>query len=285
MNTLRKVVIPAAGLGIRMQPATKVISKEMLPLAGKPIIQHILDEIYYAGFEEIIFVSHSKKPILIDYLNLSKISKERLQVGHYEEIEKLSKLKISYVKQAGAKGLGHAILCAKKILINEPFAVVLPDMVIDSNLKNNNLLKMKRNFEESGESSILLAKAKNEDIKNYGIVDFDNNLIKKDFFPIKDVIEKPSLKKAPSNLFIAGRYLFDYEILKYLNKEKPDASGEIQLTGAISNFLEASNSINGLFLNGDIHDCGNKLGYLIANLAFSFKDRNIKKEVLKFTKK
>ena len=158
-------------------------------------------------------------------------------------------------------------------------------MVLDSDYKKNNLALMKKNYEKTGTSSLLLGKVKKSEVKNYGIAKLKKEGRKKIFFPLDDVIEKPSPNEAPSNLFIAGRYVFDNEILSLINKEKPDSSGEIQLTGAISNFLKSSKKLNGLLLEGNIHDCGNKLGYLIANLAFSLKDRNTKKEVLKYLKK
>ena len=291
MKKLKKVIIPVAGLGTRLLPMTKAITKEMLPIAGKPVIQYIVNEAIDAGFSEIIFVSRSDKTLLTNYFktdhkleaSLEKKSEKSLLI----ELKKISRhrSKMFWVEQKEAKGLGHAILCAKHLISNEPFAVILPDMLLNSNYKKNNLTLMKNSFEKSGESCLLLGKVKRSEVQNYGIVKIKNKIQKNKLFPLEDVVEKPSPKKAPSVLFVAGRYIFDNEILGFLSKEKPDSSGEIQLTGAISNFLKASNAINGLILDGDIYDCGNKLGYLIANLAFSFKDRNIKREVLKFMKK
>lgn len=291
MNKVKKVVIPIAGLGTRMLPATKIVPKEMLPLAGRPIIQYIVNEAVNAGFQEIILVTRSDNLFVESHFDvnfhlessLKKTSKHNL----LREIKEISRLKanITSVKQKEAKGLGHAILCAKSLISKEPFAVMLPDMVFDANYKKNNLALMKKNFEKSGVSSILLGKVKKSDIQNYGIAKMERKKYKTSFFPLEDIIEKPKPKKAPSNLFAVGRYIFENEILSYLKKERPDSSGEIQLTGAVSNFLKDSNTINGFLLDGVIHDCGNKLGYLIANLAFSFKDPNIKKEVLKFIKK
>lgn len=291
MAKLKKVIIPIAGLGTRMLPVTKAIPKEMLPLAGAPLIQHIVKEAINSGLSEIIFVTNpskaSVKKHFRDDIKLENVLNQKINKTLLKEIKKISKLnsKITFINQNKPKGLGHAILTAKSLLANEPFAVILPDMIIDPIKKMNNLKLMKKNFEQSGESSILLAKAKKSQLKNYGIAKLKKRNTKDKFFPIVDVIEKPSIEKAPSNLFVAGRYIFDNEILNFLANEKPDTSGEIQLTGAISNFLNSSNIINGLLLDGDIYDCGNKLGYSIANLAFSFKDTDIKKEVLKFTKK
>ncbi len=290
MNKLNKVVIPLAGLGTRMLPITKSVSKEMLPIAGIPIIQIIVEEALESGFKEIIFITREKKSSAKNHFernlefesNLEKNNKSSLR-----EIRNITKLGINIksVKQVKPQGLGHAILCAKTLISGEPFAVMLPDMILDANYKKNNLALMKKNFEKSGVSSILLGRVKKSDVQKYGIIKMEKKKHKTSFFPIDDIIEKPSPKKAPSNLFVAGRYVFENEILSYLKKERPDSSGEIQLTGAVSNFLKDSNTINGFVLDGAIHDCGNKLGYLIANLAFSFKDPNIKKEVLKFIKK
>ena len=290
MNKLNKVVIPLAGLGTRMLPITKSVSKEMLPIAGIPIIQIIVEEALESGFKEIIFITREKKSSAKNHFernlefesNLEKNNKSSLR-----EIRNITKLGINIksVKQIKPQGLGHAILCAKTLISGEPFAVMLPDMILDANYKKNNLALMKKNFEKSGVSSILLGRVKKSDVQKYGIIKMEKKKHKTSFFPIDDIIEKPSPKKAPSNLFVAGRYVFENEILSYLKKERPDSSGEIQLTGAVSNFLKDSNTINGFVLDGAIHDCGNKLGYLIANLAFSFKDPNFKKEVLKFIKK
>lgn len=285
MTILKKVVIPIAGLGTRMYPATKVIPKEMLPLAGKPIIEHIIDEVCLTGFKEVILVVNSKNSLSIKHLESLNYLRHRPNKYNLNEKNKLKKINILIVKQKEAKGLGDAILCAKKIIKKEPFVVLLPDMVIDGNFKNDNLSKMKKNYEEKKESSILLSEVNKKESQKYGIASFENKKLNDIFFPLKDIVEKPLPKNAPSNLFAAGRYVFDNEILNFLSQEKPDSKGEIQLTGAIKKFLKHGNTVNGILLQGSIFDCGNKLNYLIANIAFSFKDKKIKKEVLKYFKK
>ena len=288
---MKKVVIPMAGLGTRMLPATKVVPKELLPVAGKPVIQLIVEEAVGAGFSEIIFVTNSSKVSVESHFKTSsKLEnklKKQLKISLLKEIKEISSLKIKIIniEQKEPKGLGHAILSAKSLISKEPFAVMLPDMVIESNHKGNNFALMKEHFEKTGKSSILLGKVRKSDVQNYGIAKFNKKSMKNIFFQLDDIIEKPSPKKAPSNLFVAGRYVFDNEILVFLDKEKPDASGEIQLTGAISKYLKSSKKLNGLLLEGNIYDCGNKLGYLIANLAYSFKDNITKKEVLKYLRK
>tara|TARA_A100001011_G_C14298615_1_gene839680 strand:- start:1830 stop:2456 length:627 start_codon:yes stop_codon:yes gene_type:complete len=201
-----------------------------------------------------------------------------------KEIEKVSKIETNIVSvfQKKPKGLGHAILCAKSLICGEPFAVMLPDMILDSDYENDNLALMKKNFEISGESSILLGRARKSELERYGIAKLKNKIKKNNFFPLEDIIEKPNPDKAPSNFFVAGRYIFENEIFNFLSKEKPDSSGEIQLTGAISNFLQSSKPLNGHLIDGNIYDCGNELGYLTANLALSVKSNYLKREIRKF---
>lgn len=291
MKKINKVVIPIAGLGTRMLPASKAIPKEMFPIITKPIIQYIVEEAIYAGFKEIIFVTRNGDNTAMNYfetdLELESILSKHSKKFLLKEVKSISKLKVKFltVEQKKPRGLGHSILCAKSLIADEPFAVMLPDMVIDSDYKKNNIALMKKKFETSGISSILLGKVKKSEVKKYGIVKLDKRSNKNAFFALTDIVEKPLPKKAPSNLYVIGRYVFENEVLNFLNREKPDSSGEIQLTGAISNYLKSSKLVNGLILNGEVHDCGNKLGYLIANLAFSFKDPNVKKEVLKYLKK
>ena len=273
-----------------MLPATKVIPKELLPLAGMPIIHYIVEEAIDAGFSEVIFITRKDKFDVKNYfksdLNLESILKQQSKKSLLRKIKEISsvKAKIVNVEQKEPKGLGHALLCAKSLISEDPFAVMLPDMILDSNYKKNNLALMKKDFEKTGESSLLLGQVKKSDIQNYGIAKFKKRNINY-FFPLEDIIEKPSPKNAPSNLFVVGRYVFVNDILNFLEKEKPDSSGEIQLTGAISKFIKSSKKVKGVLMNGDAYDCGNKLGYLIANLTLSFKDKNIKKEVLKYLKK
>lgn len=290
-NLLNKVIIPLAGLGTRMLPATKEISKEMLPVSGKPVIHHIVQEAIDSGFSEIIFVLNKNKLAVENYFKknteLESYLEKKRQISLLKEVKDISKLKTNILTtfQKEPKGLGHAILSAKSLISGEPFAVMLPDMILDSDHRKNNLAKMKEKFDKSGESSILLGRVNKSNVQNYGIAKLKEKSGKKLFFPLQDIIEKPTPQKAPSNLFVVGRYIFDNEILNFLAREKPDSKGEIQLSGAISSFLKSTNIVNGLLIEGEVHDCGSKIGYLIANLAFSVKDKNIKKEVLKYLKK
>ena len=287
MHNIRKAIIPAAGLGTRMLPLTKVVPKELLPLATKPIIQHIVEEISKAGFEEVILVTNPNKfPLAKHFSRDIEIERKVLKNStnsFLKDLGQLSnmKIKISNAIQHKALGLGHAILCSKKFIKNEPFAVVLPDMVIDSNKKNSNLALMKKKFEASGNSSLLLDVAKKSEVSKYGIVKVKKLKDSLNSFFIEGIIEKPKPEDAPSKLFAAGRYIFNNEIFKFLLKERPDSQGEIQLTGAISNYVK-ENPLMGFSLNGKIHDCGNKENYLLANLEFSRKDKTLNKILKKY---
>lgn len=290
-NKLSKIIIPIAGLGTRMLPATKAIPKEMLPVVDKPIIQYIVEEAAEAGFEEIIFITHSSKSSVENHFDtsfeLEATLEKRVKRGLLNEIKAISKLKIKIhsIRQGEAKGLGHAILCAKSIIQdNEPFAISLPDMLIQNRRKDNNLSLMKKNFEIDGTSSILLGTAKKEDVSKYGIVKIKKENKSLAYGSVQTIIEKPNASKAPSNLYVAGRYIFKNKLLNYLSDVKSDKSGEIQLTDAIKIFLTNENKLNGYILDGPIHDCGDKLGYLKANVEFAKEDPLISKDFLKYLK-
>jgi len=290
LKKVNKVIIPVAGLGTRMIPATKSIPKEMLPIFDKPLIQIIVEEAIQAGFKNIIFVTHKNKSSIIDHfkknLELEISLKKKKSKFLLKELNKLSKFNsyISTVEQEEIKGLGHAILCAKDLILDENFAVMLPDMIISYGRKKN-FLEMKKNFEEYGNSSILLSKVEKSEVQNYGIAKFKKGIKTDNFFQLEEIVEKPLPNKSTSNLAAVGRYIFDNELLRFLSIEKPDSSGEIQLSGAISSFMKTKKKINGLILDGEFHDCGSKSGYIIANLAFSMKDKSVKKEVLKYLNK
>ena len=232
---LKKAVVPVAGLGTRMLPATKEIPKEMLPIVTTPIIQLIVEEIFYSGIEEIILITNSKKGSIEEHfdknLDLELKLKKNKNLRDLNLLKHISKLKtkIITIKQGEPLGLGHAVLCSMPIVKDEPFALVLPDMILSTNDCRNNLSKLKKNFEKSGNSQILLGKVEKKDTKKYGIAKVKNS-------SLVSIIEKPDPSKAPSNLFAVGRYIFDKEIFKFIKKTKPDKSGEIQLTDALKDY-------------------------------------------------
>ena len=293
MDSIKKIVIPVAGLGTRMLPATKAIPKEMLPVANKPIIQYIVEEVIFAGFEEVILVTHSSKNSIENHFDksfeLEATLEKRVKRKMLKEIRALSKLNISIqsVRQGEAKGLGHAILCAKKLIGEEPFGIILPDMLISKEKGNigESLKEMKLNFDKFNISSILLGKAKKEDIHKYGIADIKKNSNFSSFKLIKNIIEKPSLKKAPTNLYAVGRYIFKNDFFNYLSKETPDKSNEIQLTSAIQKYVKDKNDVIAFFLGGEIFDCGDSIEYLLANLAYSIKNPLIRSKIKNYLKK
>ena len=282
-KNLKKVIVPIAGLGTRMLPATKAIPKEMLPIVTKPIIQYIVEEIIEAGFKEIIFITHSSKASVENHFDksfeLETVLEKRVKRRLLKEIKSISNLNISIqtIRQGHALGLGHAILCARPIIQNEPFAVALPDMLIKNSNKDNDFFELKNSFEESGKSQILLGKASKREISNYGIVKLNK-------FSIESIVEKPSLKNAPSNFFVIGRYIFENNFFSYLDKNKKSKSGEFELSSAIQNYIEDNNQILFKKIKGNYYDCGNKLGYLKAIVDHSLEDDDYGKEFKKFLK-
>ena len=290
---LKKIIIPVAGLGTRMLPATKAIPKEMLPIVNKPIIQYIVEEANFAGFKEIIFVTHSGKNSIENHFDtsfeLESTFEKRLKRGILKEIKDLSKLNISMqsIRQGEPKGLGHAILCARKLVGKEPFAVILPDMLISKENGNagDSLKEMRLNFEKEEISSVLLGKAKKADISKYGIAQIKKSSKSPGIGFIEKIIEKPSIKKAPSNLYAAGRYIFNNDFLVYLSKVKPDKLNEIQLTSAIDHYIRDEKKVSAFFLEGEIFDCGDNAEYILANLKFAMKDPSMKSMIKKYLKK
>ena len=283
INNLNKVIVPIAGLGTRLLPATKAIPKEMFPVVNKPIIQYVVEEIIEAGFKEIIFITHSSKSSVENHFDqsfeLETILKKRVKRRLLKEVKSISNLKISIqtIRQGQALGLGHAILCAKPIVQKEPFAVVLPDMLIKKINEKNDLFELKKEFEKSGKSQILVGRIQKKDVSSYGIVKLQNHLI-------KSIVEKPSLKKAPSNLFVIGRYIFNNDFFKYLKNNKSSNSGEFELTSAIQSFIKDNNEIYSRKLSGNYYDCGNKLGYLKAIVDYALQDEEHGKEFKKYLK-
>ncbi len=289
---VKKVIIPVAGLGTRMLPATKAIPKEMLPVLNKPIIQYIVEEAIHAGFKEIILVTHSSKYSIENHFDksfeLEATLEKRVKRGMLKEIRAISKLNISMqsIRQGEAKGLGHAILCAKRLIGKEHFAVILPDMLIskDNGNAGDSLKEMRLNFENEEISSVLLGKAKKEDILKYGVAQIKKNSKSPGLGLIEKMIEKPSIKKAPSNLYAAGRYIFNNDFFTYLSKVNPDKSNEIQLTDAIELYIKDRNKVNAFPLEGNIFDCGDNADYFLANLEFAMKDPVMKAKIKNYLK-
>ncbi len=268
-----KAVIPVAGLGTRMLPATKAIPKEMLPIVDKPLIQYVVNECIAAGIKEIILVTHSSKNAIENHFDksfeLEATLESRVKRQLLEEIQTIcpKDVTIMHVRQGEAKGLGHAILCAYPLIGDNAFAVVLPDVLLDdaaADLKHDNLAKMIRQFKETGRSQVMVEPVEWSQVSKYGVVDCAGHKIDAGMFSkMIAVVEKPDQEEAPSNLAIVGRYVLSPDIWEHLKRTPPGAGDEIQLTDAIATLLKAHDT-DAFCLQGRSHDCGDKLGYLKA---------------------
>lgn len=286
IKSVKKAVIPAAGFGTRMLPVTKAVPKELLPLLDKPLIHHIIEEAVSGGIEEIILITRSGKEAIENYFdnnfeleNLFRKSKKKSILKKFPKFT-LNNLSVLSIRQEIPLGLGHAILLAKNALKNdEPFAVFLPDEFLVSDSSKKDFQSMIENFSCSGIGQILVEKINKKNVENYGIVDLRNkrpNLSSST--KIFDVIEKPSIDKAPSNFRIVGRYIFPYEIIQYLEKLKPGMNNELQLTDALSDFIKKDNSkMDALLSNSKIFDCGTPKGFIEASIYLASKDASLRK--------
>ena len=277
-SKVKKAVIPVAGLGTRMLPATKAIPKEMLPLVDKPLIQYVVNECIAAGIHEIILVTHSSKNSIENHFDtsfeLEAMLEKRVKRQLLDEIQSICPphVTIMQVRQGVAKGLGHAVMCAHPLVGDEPFAVILPDVIIDeyeSNLQQENLAEMMHRFDETGRSQIMVEPV--ADVTAYGVVDCQGvELQPGQSAPMVGVVEKPKATEAPSNLAVVGRYVLSEHIWPLLAKTPPGAGGEVQLTDSIAMLMEKE-TVEAYHLKGLSHDCGNKLGYMQAFVEYGVR--------------
>ena len=282
-----KAVIPVAGLGTRMLPMTKAIPKEMLPIVDKPLIQYIVNECVAAGIKEVVLVTHSSKNAIENHFDtsyeLEATLENRVKRRLLEEVRSIcpSDVTIMHVRQGEAKGLGHAILCAKPIVGNDDFVVVLPDVILDAytaNQKTENLAAMIARFNETAASQIMLEPVAMDDVSKYGIADINGvQLAAGESAKIKTMVEKPEVDAAPSNLAVVGRYVLSKNIWPLLAKTPVGAGGEIQLTDSID-ALMAQETVEAFHMSGRAHDCGDKLGYLKAIVEYGMRDEKLGKE-------
>ena len=281
VKPVRKAIIPVAGLGTRMLPATKAIPKELLPIYDRPLIEHVVKEAIEGGVHEIILVTRSGKEAIENHFDAHYELEHRLvKKGKDKILEDIVKIipdevKISSIRQADALGLGHAILCAKHLINDEPFAVLLPDvLVLDKKIqkKNNSFLELVKAWNNTGISQVMVEQVDYKSIEKYGIVDPRVKKINTfDTFPLRSLIEKPAPQDAPSDLAILGRYIVSPNLFELYKGVKPGVGGEIQLTDVLSKLLILE-GLNALKTDADVYDCGNKLGYLSANLAIGMRD-------------
>jgi UTP--glucose-1-phosphate uridylyltransferase len=275
-----KAIIPVAGLGTRMLPATKAIPKEMLPIVDKPLIQYVVNEAIAAGVKQIVLVTHSSKNSIENHFDksfeLEATLESRVKRQLLEEVRAIcpKDVTIMHVRQGEAKGLGHAISCARPCVGDNPFIVLLPDVLVDdaaSDLSKDNLADMISRFRESAKSQIMVEGVPEEMVSNYGVVDCGGKAIKPgEAVAMVGMVEKPDLKDAPSNLAVVGRYVLSAAIWDILDVTRPGAGDEIQLTDAISTLME-SESVEAYSMVGKSHDCGSKEGYMLANLEYGLR--------------
>ena len=275
-----KAIIPVAGLGTRMLPATKAIPKEMLPIVDKPLIQYVVNEAIAAGVKQIVLVTHSSKNSIENHFDksfeLEATLESRVKRQLLDEVRAIcpKDVTIMHVRQGEAKGLGHAISCARPCVGDNPFIVLLPDVLIDdaqSDPSKDNLADMVNRFRATAKSQIMVEGVPEELVSSYGIVDCGGKKIEPgQAVDMIGMVEKPELKDAPSNLAVVGRYVLSAAIWDILDVTRPGAGDEIQLTDAISTLMEQE-SVEAYSMVGKSHDCGSKEGYMLANLEYGLR--------------
>jgi UTP--glucose-1-phosphate uridylyltransferase len=263
-----------------MLPATKAIPKEMLPVVDKPLIQYVVNECVAAGIKEIVLVTHASKNSIENHFDtsyeLESTLEKRVKRSLLEEVQSIvpKGVTIIQVRQGVANGLGHAIMCAHPVVGDAPFAVVLPDVIMDdaaSNLKKDNLADMVSRFNTSRVSQVLVEEVPEEDVSKFGVVDLDGATIGLgESAKIHAMVEKPEQDEAPSNLAVVGRYVLSEKIWDLLAFTPPGAGGEIQLTDAIATLMNIE-QVDAYYMKGKSHDCGSKLGYMKANVEYALR--------------
>ncbi|ADL24314.1 TPA: UTP--glucose-1-phosphate uridylyltransferase GalU [Staphylococcus aureus] len=284
MKKIKKAIIPAAGLGTRFLPATKAMPKEMLPILDKPTIQYIVEEAARAGIEDIIIVTGRHKRAIEDHFDSQKelemVLKEKGKSELLEKVQYSTELaNIFYVRQKEQKGLGHAISSARQFIGNEPFAVLLGDDIVESEVPAvKQLIDV---YEETGHSVIGVQEVPEADTHRYGIIDPLTKNGRQ--YEVKKFVEKPSQGTAPSNLAIMGRYVLTPEIFDYLKTQKEGAGNEIQLTDAIER-MNNDNQVYAYDFEGERYDVGEKLGFVKTTIEYALKDDSMREELTRFIK-
>lgn len=285
---IKKAVFPVAGLGTRFLPATKANPKEMLPIVDKPLIQYAVEEAISAGCTEMIFVTSSSKRAIEDHFDSNFELESKLAEQKKHELLSIVRnilpkgISCAYIRQPEALGLGHAVLCARPLINDEPFAVLLADDLIFDH-GTTCLSQMVGLFNEHHHSVLALEKVASEQTQNYGIAALDCDLEDVDFAKVIQLVEKPKPSEAPSNWSVVGRYIFTASIFNYLETTTRGKSGEIQLTDAIAAMLQ-DQAVHAISMPGSRFDCGSKLGYLEATIAYALQHPELKdnfKELLR----
>jgi UTP--glucose-1-phosphate uridylyltransferase len=272
-SSIHKAIFPAAGLGTRFLPATKASPKEMLPIVDKPLIQYGVEECIACGIEEFVIITGKTKRAIEDHFDSAHELEEKLKRSGKQKmldaINKLQYIKFAYIRQREALGLGHAILCAKPFVKDEPFAVILSDDVLDPD--STDLREMMRIYEEKKAPVIAVVEVPRNEVSRYGII---AGKLKDGIYEISSLVEKPRPEDAPSTHGIIGRYILTPDIFDILEKQKPGAGGEIQLTDALKTLLK-KRPIYGYPIKGRRYDAGDKLGYLEATVDFALRDKEL----------
>jgi len=279
---VRKAIIPAAGLGTRFLPATKAMPKEMLPIVDKPTIQYIVEEAVESGIEDIIIVTGKGKRAIEDHFDNSfELEQNLLEKGKLEllnEVQKPSKMvDIHYIRQKEAKGLGHAIWCARKFIGNEPFAVLLGDDIVQA--EKPCLRQMIEQYDRYKSSIIGVQRVSKEEVSRYGIV--AGKEIHERLYSINGLVEKPKVEEAPSDIAIMGRYILSSKIFNILESQKPGAGGEIQLTDAIAE-LNRFEAVYAYDFEGVRYDVGEKFGFIKTTIEMALQNPGLNKELLEY---
>ena len=279
-----KAIFPVAGMGTRFLPATKSVPKEIMTLVDRPLVQYAIDEARAAGIKEFIFVTSRGKGALEDYFDHSPMLEQELRKkGKTDLLDalKASNMEsgaIAYVRQHRALGLGHAVWCARRLIGNEPFAVMLPDDVIAA--QTPCLQQMIEAYEETGGNMVAAMEVPPEQASSYGVLDVDEDM--GSVVSVKGMVEKPAAGDAPSNLAVIGRYILSPSILRNLNQLKQGAGGEVQLTDAIAQDIGSDNKVFGYRFRGQRFDCGSKAGFLQATVAFALAREDLREDFSRY---
>ena len=270
---IKKAILPVAGLGTRFLPASKSIPKEMVTVVDRPAIEYVVKEAVAAGIEQIILVTHASKASIENYFDRNFELETRLeQKQKWDLLKEITEIlpphvSVVSVRQPQPLGLGHAVLCAKAIIGDDDFAVLLPDVLVKDHEAMNDLSLMIQRFDASKAAQIMVEAVPDHLVDQYGIVDVKHLPNEGESIVMQGIVEKPALGTAPSNLSVVGRYILPAKIMQLLETTPKGAGGEIQLTDAIA-MLQATESVEAYRMKGQTFDCGNKLGYLKAVLHY-----------------
>ena len=279
MQPVRKAVLPVAGLGTRFLPATKAMPKEMLTVVDRPVLQYVVDEAKEAGIEQFIFVTGRNKGVIEDHFDtafeLEWTLESRGKTGPLEQLraELPTAGNVSFTRQQAPLGLGHAVWCARELVGDEPFALLLPDVIIKN--KRGVMAQMMDVYNQHGTNVIAVEEVAPERTDQYGVVEIDGS---GDVFDVTGMVEKPKAGTAPSNLIITGRYILKPRIFDLLAKQEKGAGGEIQITDSMLTLMR-EDGFKGLRFEGTTYDCGSKIGFLAANLAYGLEREDLGPEL------